>query len=69
MVKQPIRTCCVCRSKMPKYDLQRFVWKDEGVVADPDFILPGRGAYCCTKEKCLQLFLAKKKKWKRLFRL
>jgi predicted RNA-binding protein YlxR (DUF448 family) len=54
---------------MPKYQLRRFVWREQGVEEDPGQKMTGRGAYCCMDEKCLQLFLQKRKKWKRLFRL
>lgn len=66
---KPERTCSSCGEKKQKYDLQRYVWDGEGVVEDLNQRLPGRGAYCCQNEHCLQLFLGKKKKWKRLFRL
>ena len=54
---------------MPKYELKRYVWRDEKVQEDPGQNLPGRGAYCCDNERCVGLLLGKSKKWKRLFRL
>ncbi len=66
--REPQRTCCICRKKLAKGDLLRFVWQQDGVVLDQRQILPGRGAYCCG-EKCAQLLLVSRKKWKRLFRL
>ncbi|MFW2365674.1 MAG: YlxR family protein [Desulforhopalus sp.] len=68
-MSSPQRTCCVCKKKHQKKRLQRFVWRDNSVEADPQQSLPGRGAYCCQSDQCLQLFWQKKKKWKRLFRL
>jgi predicted RNA-binding protein YlxR (DUF448 family) len=66
---EPLRTCCSCGNKEPKHSLQRFVWKNEMVEADPRQVMPGRGVYCCKNEQCFRLLLDKKKKWKRLFRL
>lgn len=63
------RTCCACGEKTDKSKLKRFVWNGMTVVEDLDHTLPGRGAYCCINEHCLQVFLQKNKKWKRLFRL
>jgi hypothetical protein len=65
----PLRTCCSCGTKKPKYSLQRFVWNNEKVDIDLKQIKPGRGVYCCKDEQCFRLLFDKKKKWKRLFRL
>ncbi|TKB10640.1 YlxR family protein [Desulforhopalus sp. IMCC35007] len=67
--KVSLRTCCICRTKKPKYELQRFVWQDGKIQEDPGQTLPGRGAYCCTDVHCAELLTSKTKKWKRLFRL
>ena len=64
-----LRTCCSCRLKKPKYELKRYVWRGERVQEDPSQALPGRGAYCCDNERCIELLLGQTKKWKRLFRL
>ncbi|WP_228857256.1 YlxR family protein [Desulfomarina profundi] len=66
---RPVRTCTSCGKKKEKDRLLRYVWRDSGIVADQHQVLPGRGVYCCTNEKCVELLYKRKKKWKRLFRL
>lgn len=54
MAAIPIRTCIGCRGKFPKRDLLRFVWDSvEGLRADPKGKLPGRGAYVCLSQACI----------------
>jgi predicted RNA-binding protein YlxR (DUF448 family) len=69
MTKKPVRTCCSCKKKMLKDQLNRFVWMDGAVQADPEQKMDGRGAYCCEENLCRESFLRQEGKWKRLFRL
>ncbi|HID69431.1 MAG TPA: YlxR family protein [Desulfobacterales bacterium] len=68
---QPVRTCIVCRRQFVKEKLQRYVWNfdTENVVLDSRQNMAGRGAYCCMDEKCEQMFLTGRQRWKRAFRL
>lgn len=68
-MSEPQRTCCICGLKENKSKLYRFVWNGTAAVKDLDQSMPGRGAYSCMNDLCLQKFLDKKKKWNRLFRL
>jgi predicted RNA-binding protein YlxR (DUF448 family) len=68
-MSEPLRTCCACGLKTRKSNLLRFIWDGTTIVKDMRQTLSGRGAYSCKNEHCLQLFVQKKKKWKRLFRL
>ena len=56
MAAIPIRTCIGCRGKFPKKDLLRFV-RDAagGLQADPTSKLPGRGAYVCQSQACINV--------------
>ncbi len=50
----PERTCVGCRRKGPKWDLVRVSRLPDGrVEVDPDYRLPGRGAYVCYNEDCV----------------
>jgi predicted RNA-binding protein YlxR (DUF448 family) len=54
MVSLPIRTCIGCRRKSTKGDLLRFVCDSTGNLrADPKSKLPGRGAYVCYSQTCI----------------
>ncbi|SHO48888.1 YlxR family protein [Desulfopila aestuarii] len=66
---EPIRTCVACGRKGEKSALQRFVWGEDSPIRDTDGCAPGRGAYCCRDERCLERFAGQRKKWKRVFRL
>lgn len=58
---EPTRTCVGCRNRKPRARLLRFV-RDEvtgALVFDPRGTLPGRGAYACPQEQCLELALKK----------
>jgi len=68
MKKKPIRTCCYCRKKMIKDELNRFVWADGEIQIDVGQKMQGRGAYCCVRKECTEGFL-RQKKWGRIFRL
>ncbi len=53
--KVPQRTCVTCRTVGGKRGLIRFVRQPDGsVVVDETGRLPGRGAYLCRKQECLQ---------------
>ncbi|MEN6357783.1 MAG: YlxR family protein [Armatimonadota bacterium] len=54
--KVPIRTCVSCRETSEKKRLIRIVRTGTGdVVIDPSGKMPGRGAYLCSANKCIQL--------------
>ncbi len=54
MAAIPIRTCIGCRGKFPKKDLLRFVQDAAGnVQTDLTGKLPGRGAYVCQSQVCI----------------
>ncbi len=61
MGQGPVRMCIVCRRRLPKSELVRFAKKDGNIVMDERGITPGRGAYCCSSEKCLQQLNADRK--------
>lgn len=64
----PWRTCLGCGGRYPKAELLRFVARDGVLAADSAGRLPGRGAYCCRRKKCLKGFAAKKGRLTRAFR-
>lgn len=49
----PVRMCAACRKRLPKEELIRIVFTDEGVLIDPLGKLQGRGAYLCKDVKCI----------------
>ena len=52
--KIPMRMCIGCRQMMPKKELIRVVKSPEGSIElDPKGKAPGRGAYLCRKEACI----------------
>ena len=52
--KIPQRMCVGCRQMMPKKDLIRIVKSPEGVISvDDRGKAPGRGAYICHNQECL----------------
>ena len=65
----PIRTCLGCNARLPKSELIRHVWRDGAAVADPDQLMPGRGAYHCDNEQCRERFKKNRKRLERAFRL
>ena len=65
----PVRTCTICGCKASKEQLCRFVWQGQRPVMDVRKRMMGRGAYCCDRERCVDGFLAREKKWKIAFRL
>jgi predicted RNA-binding protein YlxR (DUF448 family) len=55
MKKQPQRTCMGCNEKKDKNELIRVVKSSDGHIdIDKTGKMPGRGAYICDKEECLQ---------------
>ena len=48
----PQRMCVVCRSKVEKRRLTRFVRTSDGVFIDPTGKQNGRGAYVCDAVAC-----------------
>jgi predicted RNA-binding protein YlxR (DUF448 family) len=56
MAAMPIRTCIGCRGKLPKKDLLRFVRDAAGdLQTDSTGKLPGRGAYVCQSQACINV--------------
>ena len=56
MAAMPIRTCIGCRGKFPKKDLLRFVRDVAGnLQTDSTGKLPGRGAYVCQSQECINV--------------
>lgn len=53
----PIRRCVACRRHGPKPALVRLVMADGVIVVDPEARQPGRGAYLCGREECLDAAL------------
>ncbi|NMB45585.1 MAG: YlxR family protein [Firmicutes bacterium] len=53
--KIPQRTCIGCRTVRPKRDLVRIVrTPDQEIHLDPTGKQPGRGAYICPEEACIE---------------
>jgi hypothetical protein len=51
----PERSCVACRQARPKEELLRVVRTPDGQIkADPVGKTPGRGAYVCPAEQCIQ---------------
>ena len=48
----PERQCRVCRIRLPKTQLERWVITPTGLVLDSSRSLPGRGWYACSKPSC-----------------
>ncbi|MDC0358074.1 YlxR family protein [Oligoflexia bacterium] len=68
MVREPVRSCIICRDRAPKAKLLRFILKNGEVVWDEHLSLQGRGAYlhrrvaCCSK-------IREGARWEHAFRL
>lgn len=62
---QPQRRCAACRTRRPKAELLRFArvtgaaGAAAGVEFDGNQRKPGRGAYTCPDERCIERGLAK----------
>ncbi len=55
MKKTPQRMCVSCKARKNKSDLLRIVLMPDGeIVADPTGKKPGRGAYVCKNEACIE---------------
>lgn len=53
--REPLRMCLGCREMRPKKELIRLVGTSTGSVdIDPSGKRPGRGAYVCGKEACIE---------------
>lgn len=61
----PIRTCISCGNKRPKGDLYRLVGEEGVAVWDDQQKKPGRGAYVCKLDPCLNLLMKKKRQLSR----
>jgi len=51
---EPVRTCVFCKGRYPKGKMVRFVAVDGRIRRDEKARIPGRGAYCCTGQRCLE---------------
>ncbi len=58
--KIPLRSCLVCRDKMPKRELLRHICADADgavqIIEDSGQKMPGRGFYVCNRETCRERF-------------
>lgn len=62
MKKIPQRSCVVCRAQKNKNELLRIVKnKDNEIKIDDKGKEPGRGAYICYSEECLEKAIKSKK--------
>lgn len=57
----PMRMCAVCRRRLPKHELRRFVARGPigdgtGPQPDPSQTMPGRGVYVCPEAACMEKF-------------
>jgi len=52
--KAPMRLCVVCRQSKEKKDLIRIVKAEDGkLLVDETGRMPGRGAYLCAEDDCI----------------
>ena len=66
--EKPQRSCLGCRQSRDRDALIRFVLSPQGeLVADIEAKLPGRGAYTCVSETCLQAAI-KQRQFSRAFK-
>jgi predicted RNA-binding protein YlxR (DUF448 family) len=56
-VGYPTRTCIACRRPAAKPTLRRLAAVDGTVQVDPLVRLPGRGAYVCDRQECVEVAL------------
>lgn len=54
--KPPLRTCVICRRKLPKIELRRHTLTSQGYTLDLKQRAEGRGVYICHEELCLERF-------------
>jgi len=53
----PLRTCLVCRRRLEKQELHRFIRDGNGfLLYDAGKSLPGRGFYLCRRGDCLEKY-------------
>lgn len=57
MKQAPRRMCVGCRTTRAKPELLRLVSTPDGVVIDADQVLPGRGAYVCPTQGCVEILV------------
>ncbi len=69
MMASPIRSCVCCGKKSAKALLVRFVWRGTAPQRDERQRATGRGAYCCSDGRCVEMFFKQSKRWKKAFRL
>lgn len=50
---EPIRKCIACGSRRNEIELLRIVKNKDQILIDPGSDLPGRGAYLCPSENCI----------------
>lgn len=48
----PLRRCVACRGQKPRGELLRVAAVEGKAVHDVGAVLPGRGAWLCSEEKC-----------------
>ncbi len=58
---QPVRMCVLCRERMEKKLLTRYITRvdekgESCFVQDPRHTMPGRGLYVCQKMECQKKF-------------
>jgi uncharacterized protein len=53
----PVRRCLACRRREARDRLVRLVVADGAIAVDPLTRRPGRGAYVCTQQDCLEAAL------------
>ncbi len=65
---EPLRTCIGCTSRKPQSELLRISMDRSGrITVDEGVHSPGRGAYICRNEECVDRAIAKKR-FNRAFR-
>jgi uncharacterized protein len=53
----PVRRCLACRRREARDRLVRLVVADDAIAVDPLTRRPGRGAYICAQQDCLDVAL------------
>ncbi len=59
-MKEVFRTCCVCRKKQNKNDLNRISKQGEKVIIDNKKEFGGKATYVCKNENCITMLVNKK---------
>ena len=49
----PVRKCVACGARKSKIELLRIVKNKDQILIDPRGDLPGRGAYLCPDDRCI----------------